>query len=143
MRKFISPLLVILVLGGSVYWGVERGRAPAEEGFQAAPAETEPAVQQPSLPTPEEIAEEESEQSAEALFGHACGTCHTLSAAGTTAPIGPNLDRLKLTKDGVLARIRTGSLDGAMPANLLTGRSAERVAAYVARVAGSQAGSGG
>ena len=142
MRKLIGPLFVIAVLGGAAYWGYERGRAPSDEALEPVPAETETAAESP-LPTPEEIATQEARQSAEELFGDACGTCHTLSSAGTTAPIGPNLDRIELTKTEVLQRIRTGSLDNSMPANLLTGRSAERVAAYVARVAGSRAGSGG
>lgn len=70
------------------------------------------------------------------LFGHACGSCHTLAAAGATAGIGPNLDEARPTRERVLNQIRTGSLSGAMPANLLTGDAAERVASYVAQNAG-------
>jgi mono/diheme cytochrome c family protein len=99
------------------------------------PAQTEPPQTEPPPATPAEIAAEEAKQSPKALFAHTCGTCHTLAAAGTTAPIGPNLDRAgHLTKRYVLQRIQAGSLDAAMPADLLVGRSARRVAAYVARV---------
>lgn len=70
------------------------------------------------------------------LFGHACSTCHTLAAAGSTGGIGPNLDEARPSRERVLNQIRSGSLSGAMPANLLTGTDAVRVAAYVGRVAG-------
>jgi hypothetical protein len=36
----------------------------------------------------------------------------------------------------VREQIRTGTLDSSMPANLLVGEDADRVARYVARVAG-------
>jgi mono/diheme cytochrome c family protein len=99
------------------------------------PAVTEPPQTAPAPVTPAAIAAEEAKESAKQLFAHTCGTCHTLAAAGTTAPIGPNLDRVgRLTKRYVLNRIEAGSLDSAMPADLLVGRSARRVAAYVARV---------
>jgi mono/diheme cytochrome c family protein len=70
-------------------------------------------------------------------FAHTCGTCHTLRAAGNKGVIGPDLDHStrKLTFALVREQIRTGSLDGTMPANLLTGKDADRVARYVARVA--------
>ncbi len=70
------------------------------------------------------------------LFGQACASCHTLAAAGSTAGIGPNLDEARPTRERVLRQIRNGSLSGAMPANLLIGNDAERVAAYVSGVAG-------
>jgi mono/diheme cytochrome c family protein len=99
------------------------------------PAQTEPPRTQPPQLTPADIAAEEAKESEKDLFAHTCGTCHTLAAAGTTAPIGPDLDRVgRLTRAYVLQRIQVGSLDAAMPADLLVGRSARRVAAYVARV---------
>jgi mono/diheme cytochrome c family protein len=99
------------------------------------PAQTEPPRAEPPPATPADIAAEEAKESARDLFAHTCGTCHTLAAAGTRAPIGPNLDRVgRLTKGYVRQRIDAGSLDAAMPADLLVGRPARRVAAYVARV---------
>jgi mono/diheme cytochrome c family protein len=71
------------------------------------------------------------------LFAHACGTCHTLRAAGVRGVVGPDLDRVGgLTAERVREQIRTGTLDSSMPANLLVGDDADRVAAYVAREAG-------
>lgn len=44
----------------------------------------------------------------------ACGVCHTLSDAGTSGAIGPNLDTLKPSQDQVMRAVRQGV--GAMPA---------------------------
>ena len=98
------------------------------------------------------------------LFTSACGTCHTLAAAGTSGTIGPNLDNAfaASVKEGypqsvienvVLDQIRLGSGPGPiatysngklgnfkvqtqMPANIVKGQDALDVAAYVASVAG-------
>jgi cytochrome c6 len=80
-----------------------------------------------------------------------CGACHTLSAAGTSGTIGPNLDnafradrqqgfKQSTIENVVLDQIRLGSgaVTGGtpMPANLVRGQDAVDVAAYVASVAG-------
>lgn len=94
------------------------------------------------------------------LFTSACGSCHTLAAAGTTGTIGPDLDNAFAAdvKQGykqssienlVLGQIRLGSgeiatyttnkkftLQPQMPANIVKGKDAIDVAAYVASVAG-------
>src|SRR6185312_10798038 len=54
-------------------------------------------------------------------FQVTCGGCHTLAAAGSKGTIGPNLD--------------AAYQQPAMPAELLTGKDAEDVAAYVAAAA--------
>lgn len=80
------------------------------------------------------------------LFSSACGTCHTLSHAGTTGTIGPNLDdAFKQDRiDGVKSTsiqglvsywIQYPNKQGVMPAKLYTGQHAQDVAAYVAAVA--------
>jgi cytochrome c2 len=87
------------------------------------------------------------------LFIAKCGTCHTLTEAGTTAEIGPNLDASFMaarsegndadTIEGVvqsqIENPRPADPDDVntyMPAELVTGQDAENVAAYVASVAG-------
>jgi cbb3-type cytochrome c oxidase subunit III len=99
-------------------------------------------------------------QNGQQLFTQKCAACHTLSAAGTSGTIGPNLDNAFAAdrKEGfsanaienvVLDQIRLGSGPIAtyttnekftpqttMPANLVTGHDAIDVAAYVASVAG-------
>lgn len=80
------------------------------------------------------------------LFVQKCGACHTLSHAGTTGTIGPNLDDVfrQDRADGVKSTSIQGLVDywiqypntrGAMPARLYTGQDAQDVAAYVGLVA--------
>jgi mono/diheme cytochrome c family protein len=102
-------------------------------------------------------------RSGQQLFTSACGSCHTLAAAGTNADIGPNLDNAfaadvqegypqSVIENVVLDQIRLGSGPIAtyttvengkgltpqtpMPANIVKGQDAIDVAAYVASVAG-------
>jgi mono/diheme cytochrome c family protein len=71
------------------------------------------------------------------IFTQSCGTCHTLSDAGTSGSIGPNLDELGPDKARVETAIENGGAGtGAMPANIVTGQEAEAVAEYVSSVAG-------
>jgi plastocyanin len=80
------------------------------------------------------------------LFVSKCGSCHTLSHAGSQGVVGPNLDNAfrQDRADGVKSTSIEGLVDywirypntqGVMPAMLVTGQKAQDVAAYVARVA--------
>ena len=80
------------------------------------------------------------------LFVAKCGSCHTLSHAGSQGQVGPNLDYafLQDRSDGEKATAIQGLVDywiqypnsqGVMPAGLFTGQDAQDVAAYVAHVA--------
>jgi mono/diheme cytochrome c family protein len=80
------------------------------------------------------------------LFSERCAGCHTLSAAGTQGsisgqrPTGPNLNKRKLTKDEALFAIRNGGFSGAiMPQNIVVGKDAEQVAAFLEEYAGREA----
>jgi mono/diheme cytochrome c family protein len=86
------------------------------------------------------------------LFIENCGTCHTLAEAGTTAEIGPNLDKAFAaaraageggeTIEGVVEaqveypRPSNGDPAVSMPANIVEGQELEDVAAYVGMWAG-------
>jgi len=71
------------------------------------------------------------------IFTQSCGTCHTLSDAGTSGTVGPNLDELKPDKARAENAIKNGGAGtGAMPANIVTGPEAEAVAEYVSSAAG-------
>jgi cbb3-type cytochrome c oxidase subunit III len=93
------------------------------------------------------------------LFVAKCGACHTLAAAGTSGPLGPNLDdafaeaRANGFKESAIADIvagqvrepgqyATGSAEDRlptnMPAHLVTGQNLNDVAEFVAANAGSQ-----
>lgn len=87
-----------------------------------------------------------------ALFIQNCGNCHTLAQAGTSATIGPDLDaafhaaRASGQNDAMIegvtadqiANPRPGTDNPAnsMPADIVTGKDLDDVAAYVGRWAG-------
>ena len=65
------------------------------------------------------------------LGASGCAGCHTLSDAGSTGTIGPNLDDLKPSHDAVVAQLTNGG--GGMPAfgDSLSEEQIQDVAAYV------------
>jgi cbb3-type cytochrome c oxidase subunit III len=97
-------------------------------------------------------------QSGQKLFQQNCASCHTLAAANAHGTIGPSLDaafaadraqsfKQSSIENVVLDQIRLGSgpienpadpakAEPTMPANIVSGRDAVDVAAYVASVAG-------
>jgi hypothetical protein len=90
-----------------------------------------------------------AEKSGRELFGEHCAVCHTLAAAAAVGKTGPNLDQIKPPESLVLHTIQNGCLQspgsnaqetclgyGTMPADVVQGRQAQQVAAFVARVAG-------
>jgi mono/diheme cytochrome c family protein len=73
----------------------------------------------------------------EAIFkGAGCASCHTLSAAGATGTIGPNLDQLKPPTAVVVKQVTNGG--AVMPAfkGKLTTAQIQAVAEYVSSSAG-------
>ena len=100
-----------------------------------------------------DLQENADKERGEQLFTQKCGSCHALTAAGTNADVGPNLDLAfaasraagmdQDTIEGVVqSQIeipRPASPEDVkvyMPPNLVEGQDAEDVAAYVASVAG-------
>ncbi|HKG39290.1 MAG TPA: c-type cytochrome [Conexibacter sp.] len=78
-----------------------------------------------------------AEQRGAELFRRACGSCHTLAAAGTEGEIGPNLDLVQPSLGKTFETIANGMVGATatMPPNLLQGRDMTDVARYVERVA--------
>ena len=85
------------------------------------------------------------------LFNERCRGCHTLRAAAThgSAPQGqvahkertdgPNLDFRKESVNDVLFAIRNGGFSGSiMPANVVVGTDAQKVAEFVSKYAGGK-----
>jgi mono/diheme cytochrome c family protein len=68
------------------------------------------------------------------VFTANCGSCHTLTAAGTSGTVGPNLDDTSLSPTEIEATVRGGR--GAMPAFAGQLSDAE-IAAVATFVAGS------
>jgi mono/diheme cytochrome c family protein len=82
------------------------------------------------------------------LFSQRCSGCHTLSvvgAQGTTDNVrerervdGPNFNTRREQPDNVLYAIRNGGYSGAiMPENIVVGKDADDVAAFLAKYSGS------
>ena len=81
------------------------------------------------------------------LFQSTCATCHSLKAVNAQGVTGPDLDRLGLdtstpkkrgeSENRIRRAIKDGGTgQGQMPANLLQGKEADAVAAYVTDVSG-------
>jgi mono/diheme cytochrome c family protein len=70
------------------------------------------------------------------IFTTTCGACHTLSDAGTSGAVGPNLDGAKPSKDRVVDRVTNGQ--GGMPSfkGTLDEAQIQAVADYVSSTAG-------
>ncbi len=79
-----------------------------------------------------------SEKSGRELFGQHCKNCHMLVAAGAVAQVGPDLDQLAPPKALVLDAIRNGRArgNGQMAPDLVEGKEADDVAAFVAKAVG-------
>jgi cytochrome c6 len=71
------------------------------------------------------------------IFTSNCGSCHTLSEAGTSGEVGPNLDQLKPEESLVEMQVTNGG--GAMPSfkGNLSDTEITEVAEYVSSVAGT------
>ena len=83
------------------------------------------------------------------LFNQRCSGCHSLDSAnshGSKPPgqlqggersNGPNFNTRKVQRDDALFAIRNGGFSGAiMPANIVVGKDAQDVAAFLARYSG-------
>jgi mono/diheme cytochrome c family protein len=127
VRRFGFLIVAVLIIGGGVALGIQQGRNQRDRGFDTTPTRTAPGAFTTSQ-------SENAGKPADEIFADACGTCHTLRAAHGKGVVGPDLDTLALTAQEVRAQIANGSVSGAMPANLLVGEQADRVARYVARV---------
>jgi mono/diheme cytochrome c family protein len=88
------------------------------------------------------------------VFNQRCSGCHSLNFAdahGSANPgnfaseertNGPNFNVRHVNTPDALYAIRNGGFSGAiMPANIVTGQQAKRVAAFVARYSGRERGS--
>jgi cytochrome c553 len=122
-RLFTFVIVLIYVgLGVAVPAVVIAGRGEAEGGVGPLRAETA----------------SKADEEGKTLFIATCKSCHTLAAVQAHGVTGPNLDELApLDKERVLNAIKRGGTgQDRMPKGLLEGSDAEKVARYVARVAG-------
>ena len=116
----IAAASVVVVLAGCGGGGDSTEPATTE-----APTTTETPATEPAAP------EGDAANGATIFESAGCSGCHTLSAAGSTGSVGPNLDDLAPTFETVVNQVTNGG--GAMPA--FSGQLSEQeiadVAAYV------------
>jgi outer membrane protein assembly factor BamB/mono/diheme cytochrome c family protein len=110
---------------------------PEEAEPKPAPEPEEP--KKPAEPKPEAGAGGDEAQltMGKTAFTTNCAGCHTLSEAGTTGSVGPNLDDLMPDFSLVVKQVTNGG--GGMPAfgGILTKAEIEAIAKYVSTVAGT------
>lgn len=77
-------------------------------------------------------------QEGRAAFARNCATCHSLDDSNSVGLVGPDLDQLRPQAELTLNAIEEGRARGMgqMPALLVEGEEARRVAEYVEAVAG-------
>ena len=103
------------------------------EPTETEPTETEPTETEPTetTPTEPEPGVEGDPVAGKTVFTANCGTCHTLSDAGTTGTVGPDLDASAPSLDLVIDRVTNGQ--GGMPpfGDSLSEQQIADVSAYV------------
>ena len=141
---FAAQITAVLVLAevGEADEPVKEEAAPGETTEpETAPESTETETGSPESTTAETTTPTASGDpvAGKAVFlGEAgCTTCHTLSDAGATGSVGPNLDAARPPYDKVVDRVTNGQ--GVMPSfeGTLSEQEIQDVAAYVSSVAGS------
>jgi mono/diheme cytochrome c family protein len=87
--------------------------------------------------TEEEGGQGDATKGKEIFAAQGCGSCHTLSDAGSSGSVGPNLDDVKPSFDKVVSQVTNGG--GVMPSfkDKLSEQEIKDVAAYVSSTAGS------
>ncbi len=140
MRRTALALaaLVLALAFAAVGCGGEEEASPTPDTVTGTTTET--TTTETTTETTETGGEGEGDAEAgKAVFlgSSGCGTCHTLSDAGTSGTVGPNLDDAQPSHDLVVDRVTNGQ--GAMPSfsASLSEQQIQDVAAYVSSVAGS------
>jgi mono/diheme cytochrome c family protein len=123
---------------GAVLWVTGTQEVEASAAGETTPGQTSPAETTTTQTTTTAAAEPGDATAGKAVFGSAgCAQCHTLSDAGATGSVGPNLDDLKPPYALVIDRVTHGK--GVMPSfgSQLSKTEIQNVAKYVSTVAGS------
>ncbi len=113
----IAAVLVLMLFAGPELIAEDKDQPTAKEAAGASPYASGGSGGAPD---------------AKALFTDNCGSCHTLSAAGTSGAVGPNLDEANLDATVVEDVVREGP--GTMPGfeGELTDAEIAAIAAFVA-----------
>jgi mono/diheme cytochrome c family protein len=106
-----AAVLVVMLLAGPTVVAHDSDKAATKAAAGASPYAATTATTAPD---------------GKALFKSNCGSCHTLSAAGTTGTVGPKLDGIGLNAAAVEAVMKAGP--GVMPSFTSSLSPAERAA---------------
>jgi hypothetical protein len=129
IASFTAAIALLPIALAGCGGGGEEAAPPAEPP-PAEPAPAEPAPAEPAPAEPAPAAGGDAAAGAAVFESAGCGSCHTLSAAGSAGTAGPNLDDLKPDFDTVVAQVTEGG--GGMPSFADLGeQSIADVAAYV------------
>ena len=126
----VGLLAALGLAAGAAIWVVVDNLSEKQSSTVATPTTT-PAATTPTTTTPANLGGGDP-VAGKAIFTSAgCSGCHTLSAAGATGTVGPNLDEKKPPLSLVLLRVTQGK--GAMPSfkSRLTQQQIKDVAAFV------------
>ena len=139
-----AAFLAVGIAAGCGYEGQTTASPETVEGSVPQPTETTPTETTPTETNATETTPTETTPvpagdaaAGKVVFTTNCGGCHTLSDAGTSGTVGPNLDDAKPVAALVVDRATNGM--GVMPPfkGTLTEQQIADVAAYVSTAAGS------
>jgi mono/diheme cytochrome c family protein len=152
MRRLAALAAVVLfgvaVAAGCGYEGQQGATPETVEGSVSQPTTTETTTTEttttettstetsPTPPGPPPPAQGDP-AAGKVVFTTNCGGCHTLSDAGTSGTVGPNLDDAKPSYDLVVDRVTNGKTPMPPFKGVLTDQQIQDVAAYVSSAAGS------
>jgi mono/diheme cytochrome c family protein len=143
--KVLFLLLIVALAGALVVSGCGGGGSSSSSNTEEAAEEKSEEGVSGGAEAEEEMSEAEARsgegslsEEGKTVFTTTCGSCHTLSAAGTSGEVGPNLDELEPDLATVEHQVVNGG--GGMPAfgkeGLLNAKEIKAVATYVSSVAG-------
>ena len=142
VSAIVATGLVLAACGSNNATGPTPAQIKDAAGQATQSLSTTPAVTTTTAPTttttaPTTTTTQQASADGKAIFTANCSSCHTLSAAGASGQIGPNLDTLKPSESRVSAQVNKGG--GGMPAfaGQLSPAEIKAVAAYVASSAGA------
>ena len=135
MRR-LSAIAAALLVGVGVAAGCgyegQTGATPETVEGSVPTSTTETTETTPTPPAPAGDA-----AAGKVVFTTNCGGCHTLSDAGTTGTVGPNLDEAKPDAALVLDRVTNGKTPMPPFKGVLTDQQIADVVAYVSTAAGT------
>jgi mono/diheme cytochrome c family protein len=133
MRAALATIAVTLLLVAAGCGGGETVEAQPQTVEGKVPAQKT----ETTRTTPRSKQKGNATAGKEIFASAGCGGCHTLSDAGTSGTVGPNLDEAKPSYDLAVDRVTNGQ--GAMPSfkGRLSQKQIQDVATYVSSTAGT------